>query len=188
SSGCSTRACASRDRVVAAEGRPRNKQTRHPSRRAREFLARAPQDDARVKKKGRPPGGRPSMPVREEGRGRGSVAVGVDGVVAIREIILRGLPAAARRRGRNVADEAEGNAGEDEREDKGLGEHGRLRGVRAAGAFQPSRAPWRIPASPTVNRFTVDQFRSTKLSEQVLPATTYLFPRYCWLSPLERSR
>src|SRR5262249_47249734 len=38
-------------------------------------------------------------------------------------------------------------------------EHGGLRWAAAAGSFQPSRTPWRIPTAPTVNRFTQEQLR-----------------------------
>jgi len=65
--------------------------------------------------------------------GSAAVAVGVGGVATVIHVVLRGLPAAAHRGGGHVADEAKRGAGEDEREDEGLGEHEGLRWVRAAG-------------------------------------------------------
>src|SRR5262249_41206111 len=101
--------------------------------------------------------GRPAAvrPIRTQGWGRGSESVGIGRVVALLQIVLRGLPrVAARRRGRDAADEAERRTGENESEGKGL-EHVKISfGARAVGHPDRRDGPCRNPAKPTVKRFT----------------------------------
>jgi len=55
------------------------------------------------------------MPVREEGRSRGSVAIGVGRVVALGHEVVRGLPAVARRGSGHAANEGGRSTGKHER-------------------------------------------------------------------------